>query len=447
MNLYIDDFLKYIDGEIIHKGKNIKLNNCATDTREVGENDVFFAIKGKRFNANEAVLEVFKSGAAICIVDEIKVDIDKIPSDKTLVLVDNVTLALGKIAKKYRETLNLKIVGVTGSVGKTSSRDMITAVLSNKYKVFKTKGNYNSEIGLPLMILSIDDSYDVAVLEMGMDKKGDIEYLVDIANPDIAVITNIGVSHIESLGSRDNIYEAKMEITSKFNDNNILIVNGEDDYLGKISEKSFKVVKTGKDIKYSNVVLDSNSSQFDVTYNNTLTKVNLNIPGKHNIINSLLAITVGIELDVDMKNVSNILNKTDKTSMRLDFMKLDDITIINDCYNASPDSMKAAIDVLSNINRGRRLAVLGTMKELGPNSKSYHREVAEHIAKNNIDKVYVYGEYMNEFKDVLNDYCEYFEDKNELISALKKEIKSEDTVLVKASRSMHFEDIISAIIN
>lgn len=447
MNLYIDDFLKYIDGEIIHKGKNIKLNNCATDTREVGENDVFFAIKGKRFNANEAVLEVFKSGAAICIVDEIKVDIDKIPSDKTLVLVDNVTLALGKIAKKYRETLNLKIVGVTGSVGKTSSRDMITAVLSNKYKVFKTKGNYNSEIGLPLMILSIDDSYDVAVLEMGMDKKGDIEYLVDIANPDIAVITNIGVSHIESLGSRDNIYEAKMEITSKFNDNNILIVNGEDDYLGKISEKSFKVVKTGKDIKYSNVVLDSNSSQFDVTYNNTLTKVNLNIPGKHNIINSLLAITVGIELDVDMKNVSNILNKTDKTSMRLDFMKLDDITIINDCYNASPDSMKAAIDVLSNINRGRRLAVLGTMKELGPNSKSYHREVAEHIAKNNIDKVYVYGEYMNEFKDALNDYCEYFEDKNELISALKKEIKGEDTVLVKASRSMHFEDIISAIIN
>ena len=447
MNLYIDDFLKYIDGEIIHKGKNIKLNNCATDTREVGENDVFFAIKGKRFNTNEAVLEVFKSGAAICIVDEIKVDIDKIPSDKTLVLVDNVTLALGKIAKKYRETLNLKIVGVTGSVGKTSSRDMITAVLSNKYKVFKTKGNYNSEIGLPLMILSIDDSYDVAVLEMGMDKKGDIEYLVDIANPDIAVITNIGVSHIESLGSRDNIYEAKMEITSKFNDNNILIVNGEDDYLGKISEKSFKVVKTGKDIKYSNVVLDSNSSQFDVAYNNTLTKVNLNIPGKHNIINSLLAITVGIELDVDMKNVSNILNKTDKTSMRLDFMKLDDITIINDCYNASPDSMKAAIDVLSNINRGRRLAVLGTMKELGPNSKSYHREVAEHIAKNNIDKVYVYGEYMNEFKDALNDYCEYFEDKNELISALKKEIKSEDTVLVKASRSMHFEDIISAIIN
>lgn len=446
MNLRTYDIFSNIDCEIIRKGENIQINNVCIDNRDVSENDIFFAIKGEKFNANKVALDVLKSGAAMVVIDEIHFDIEDVPEGKTVIKVKNVVKSLGEIARNYKNTLDIKIVAVTGSVGKTSTRDMITSVLSSKYNVFKTKRNFNSDIGLPIMLLSLDDSYDVAVLEMGMDHAGDIEYLVNIVNPDIAVITNIGLSHIQNLGSQEAIFNAKMEIASKFNKNNTLIINGDDEFLSKVSSDVFSVIKVGASFKnnimYRDVILGEFESECILKIDDFGYKCSLKQPGKHNIINASLAIAVANELGVDILEAIKSLTNIDKTSMRLDIINADNFVLINDCYNASPDSMRAAIDVLSNIEGKRKICVIGSMNELGDESENSHRDIGKYIkGKKNIDLILATGNYTEFYKDELGDMCTTYEDKESLSLDLKSLIKDGDIILVKASRGLKFETI------
>lgn len=450
MELSFEEIVHAISGEIVLENKNHNLNNICIDTRKITKDNVFLALNGENFNGNKFVIEALKKGASIAIIDDILVDLKEAEGLGVIIKVKNTYEALIELAKYYREKLKIKVVGVTGSTGKTSTKDLIAAFLSSKYKVFKTKGNFNNHIGMPLMILKLDSTYDVAVLELGMSNLGEIHELADCARPDIAVITNIGLSHIENLKSQDNILKAKMEIIDFFTCENVLIVNGEDEYLGRLAQKECKIVKTGYkenfDYRAENINIHGNETEFSIEDNKKVYNFKLPMVGAHNVLNALLAIGVSRELSVSYEEMLEGIKNIEATSMRLEFIKKDKFTIINDCYNASPDSMKAALDVLASSKGKRKIAILGIMRELGEESKSSHQYVG-HYAKSKTDLLIVTGEFANSYKlGYGNNNILVYNDKEEVIRNIKNIIKDGDVILVKASRSIKFEDIIDELL-
>lgn len=446
MELTFEELLKYCNGKVIVDKGEKTFNTLSTDTRNIKNGNVFLALKGENFNGNKYVKEAFKKGATVAIVDEVLFDENNI--DGVVIKVNDGKRALLDIAKGYREKLGLKVVGITGSTGKTSTKDLVSAFLSGKYKVFKTKGNFNNEIGLPLMVLQLDSSIDVAVLEMGMSDFNEIHNLADCARPDIAMITNIGVSHIENLKTRENILKAKMEITDFFNKDSVLILNEEDDMLTTVSDKEYKIVKTGYNENYdyyaNNIKLTKETTSFDLNYNGNSYKIELPMVGKHNVLNALLAIGASFELGLTVEEMIEGLKNMEATSMRLEFIDGDGIEIINDCYNASPDSMKAALDVLSSRD-GRKIAILGTMRELGDESSNSHKEVAKY-ASNKVDMLICSGEFIDDFKEGFEkEQIKLYNTKVNLIKDLNSIIKPGDVILVKASRGEKFEEIVEAL--
>lgn len=450
IELSIKEIVDITKGTLYGNDELSNFTAVCTDTRKVQKGDIFIAFKGDNFNANEYIDKALSSGASLCIVDELHFDVNNLDKNNAILLVDNVFESLGLIAKYYIKKVNVKVIGVTGSCGKTSTKDMIAAVLSNKYKVLKTIGNFNNGIGLPLTILRLNSSYDVAILEMGMSNAKEIEYLADIARPDISVITNIGLSHIENLGSQENILKAKMESTAFFGENNLLVLNGDDSLLNTISSKEYRVSKVGVDNKgdiyVENLNLMEYSSNFNVVLDNEIVNCTIDMPGKHNVINFLLSLAIAKELGVSINDALDGLKNIEKTSMRLDFKKHNGYTLINDCYNSSPDSVKSAVDVQMNLNGKRNIVVLGPMYELGDMSNKCHYDIGQYISSKNVDKVFATGEYTNEYKKALGDKCFYFENKELLIESLKDYIAAEDVILIKASRGAHFETIYNSLL-
>jgi UDP-N-acetylmuramoyl-tripeptide--D-alanyl-D-alanine ligase len=452
-NLTLKEIVEAVNGEIIKTGKESRYMAVSTDTRTIQKESIFIALKGENFNGNQYAAEASQKGAAVCIVDELSNPTGDFEKDTVVIKVQSSKEALLSLAKYYRSRLKLKVVGITGSTGKTSTKDLVAAVLTTKYKVFKTKGNFNNEIGLPLMIFKLTDEYDVAVLEMGMSNLGEIHRLADVARPDVGIITNIGVSHIEYLKTRENILKAKMEITDFFRGNNTLIVNYDNDLLKTINTSNYKLIRISceeenADYKAENIALDEQSIHFTVADNsgNISPEFNFDIPGKHNVLNSLLAIACGKELGIAYAEMLDSRYNLEFTSMRLDIVKGNKFTIIDDCYNASPDSMKAALEVLSNMAGKRKIAVLGTMKELGEESHRLHKEVSEYAASIKADLLITVGEFNNAFKEGFSK-GEFiaFQSTEEAIEHLSKIIETDDVVLVKASRSMKFETIIEKL--
>ena len=326
----------------------------------------------------------------------------------------------------------------------------MAAFLSGKYRVFKTQGNFNNEIGLPLMIFELSKEYDIAVLEMGTSNFGEINRLASIALPDIAAITNVGVSHIEYLKTRENILKEKMCIADFFEEKNSLILNCENDML-KTVEKSdkFKLEKIGYnesfDLHAENLELTSETTGFDVvTKDKERYRFTLNMVGQHNVLNALIGIQVSRDLGLTFEEMEKGLRNFNATSMRLELIKKDNFTIINDSYNASPDSMKAALEVLKNYSGTRKIAILGTMGELGDYAKEAHTQVGE-FAKERADILLTTGEYKKCYKEGFMENTIVFETKQELMEALASMIQHGDTILVKASRSAKFEEIIKYI--
>lgn len=448
MELSLNEILEATAGKVIVEGKK-DFNKICIDTRKIEVNNIYLAINGERFNGNKFVLDAFEKGASIAIVDEVLFDVEGLKDSGTVIKVENSEKALLDLASFYRKKLGIKVVGVTGSCGKTSTKDLIAAFLSDKYKVFKTKGNFNNQIGLPLMILELDSSYDVAVLEMGMSNLGEIDVLANCAKPDIAVITNIGLSHIENLKTQDNILKAKSEIFNYFDENNTLIINGEDNNLLKINNKCFEIIRIGYNHEYDvyafNIILKEDNTSFTVKINNEEFKFKIPMAGKHNVLNSMLAIAVAEKLNVSFSEMERGIKNLEATSMRLQVIKKDKFIIINDCYNASPDSMKSSIDVLNSYEKGRKIAILGTMNELGDESINAHTEIGNY-AKEKVDLLIAIGEYKDCYKKGFTlDNIITFEHKEDFISSINNILKGNDVILVKASRGMKFEEIVNSL--
>ncbi|EJT6163945.1 UDP-N-acetylmuramoyl-tripeptide--D-alanyl-D-alanine ligase [Clostridium perfringens] len=450
LELNLQEIVKATKGALLKEADVKEIKAVSTDTRKIEEGTMFIALKGENFNGNNYVLDAFNKGAKIAIVDEVKCDLNELKEDVALIKVQNTGRALMDLAKFYREKLGLKVVGITGSAGKTSTKDLVAAVLSDKYKVFKTKGNFNNEIGLPLMILELDSTYDVAILEMGMRGLGQIKELAEIASPDLGIITNIGISHIEILKTRENILKAKMEIATFFDKNNTLVVCGNDDFLGALPSAKYKIVKTGVGENFKigakNIALEELSSKFTVYDGEKEEEFSLDMPGEHNISNLMLGIAIAEELGVSFEEMKRGLKNIEATSMRLELIKKDGFSILNDCYNSSPVAVKSAIDVMKNIEGKRRIAVLGTMRELGHKSEEAHEEIGKYAKENGIEKVLCFGDFSENIKEGYGEGCTVYENKEELIKDLLNIICDGDIILVKASRSLKFEEITKALL-
>jgi len=448
--LTFEEIKEAVHGEAILEGTAAGYSSINTDTRKIGTGDVFIALKGENFNGNKFLLQAVESGASLCIVDEVVGDITGI-SKAGIIKVADTRKALLDLAGWYRKKLRTKIVGITGSTGKTSTKDLAAAALGSRFKVFKTKGNFNNEVGLPLMIFSLDNSYDIAVLEMGMNNLEEIHRMAEAARPDIALITNVGITHIGNLKTRENILKAKLEITDFFGSGNTLIVNSDSDLLQDLGEEPYRIIKTSAlgeaDYYAGGIELGDEHVSFSVFENGQMSPVRMRIevPGRHTVNNALLAIACARLLGLGMEEIAEGFGNLQKTSMRLDIIRGEKFTIINDCYNANPDSMKSGIDVLKNLESRKRAAILGTMGELGDAAEEAHRMIGKYAKDSGIDLLITLGQYGEAFKEGFGDNSFAFSDYDEAVDFAAGRLGKGDAVLVKASRSMKFENIVEKL--
>ena len=439
-----------VGGKIIQNGVIQEYNSLCTDTRKIKPGDIFVAIKGENFNGNEFALQAIKSGAALCVIEEVNFALEN-NKNPGIIEVKDTRKALLQLANYYRKMLKVKIIGITGSTGKTSTKDLTAAALSARYKVFKTKGNFNNEIGLPLMLLSLDDSYDIAVLEMGMNNLGEIHRMAEAALPNLALITNVGRTHIENLKTRGNILKAKLEITDFFDKESKLIINKDNDMLKAINNEEYGVITTGiensADYLAFDIILGDDYVKFKIFEKGIkyTEEFEIGVPGIHTVSNALLAIACARSFGLEFKEINEGFKSLEKTAMRLDIIKGSNYTIINDCYNANPDSMKSGLDVLKNYKCEKRIAILGSMRELGEEGNSAHKEIGEYARACGIDILITLGEYNEDYKQGFGENCYTFQDYEDAVNFAKTILKDKDAVIVKASRSMKFEKIVEKL--
>lgn len=433
-----------------------EVDSITTDSRKAEPGSLFAAIKGERVDGHTFIPSVFEKGA-LCVLSEHELE----GQNGNYILVDSTLEALKAIAQEYLEQLKIPVVGITGSVGKTSTKEMIASILETKYRVLKTPGNFNNEIGLPLTIFRLKESDEVAVLEMGISDFGEMDRLAQIAKPDIGVITNIGLCHLENLGTRDGIRKAKTEMFAHIKEGGSAVLNGDDDQLAKIMTVQGKPpVFYGKNPlnleETPNMVYASNIENQGLEgmrgifhFGEESLKVQIPIPGEHNVMNALAGACVGRLLGLSLEEIQRGIANAKTISGRTNLIHANDTLIIDDCYNANPVSMKASIDVLAQ-QKGRTIAVLGDMGELGSEEKKLHYEVGAYAAEKKIDALFCTGELSKELvKGVTENgsWSEvfYFDDKEALITALKEYRKSGDTILVKASHFMEFPEIVKEL--
>ena len=404
--------------------------------------------------------KAFENGASTCILQGIEIDDNCIEKykNKNIIIVKDTIKALGLLAKYKREMFNIPVVGVTGSVGKTSTKDIIASVISKKYNTLKTEGNFNSDIGLPLTILRLKEEHEAAVIEMGMNHKGEIDYLSNIAEPTVSVITNVGTSHIGNLGSRENILKAKLEILNGMKENGVLVYNNDNDMLNnnKALFKKYKSIGFGidnhSDVMALNINIGTNSSSFDVSFNNNKYNINVPVSGKHFVYNALCAICVGREVGIDINDIITGINEFSLTKNRMEVDNFkDNITIINDAYNASYDSMKAALEFLGSFKDKYKIAVLGDMLELGEFSNELHLKVGKSVYENNIDLLVTVGDYSKKIAEgarilgMPEENVKSVDNNSDAIKFLEKVIIGDSAILLKASNSMKFSEIYNEI--
>lgn len=428
-----------------------EIDGIVIDSRKIEKNYLFVAIKGERADGHDFVPQVFEKGARAVISEKI------LDTDKPYILVKSSTEALKQLAEYYRSLLDIKVVGITGSVGKTSTKEFIASVLSQRYNVLKTAGNFNNEIGLPLTVFNIRQEHQVAVLEMGISDFGEMTRLSKIARPDVCVITNIGLCHLENLISRDGILKAKTEIFKYAKEHYHTVLNGDDDKLFSMETENenkilFYGMEKGNAIYACNIkLLGIEGSECDIVTEKGTIPVHITVPGKHMIYNAMAAAAVGLILGLNMEEIRKGIEELTDVGGRLNIIRNGKITIIDDCYNANPVSTKSSIDVLE-YGLGRKVAVLGDMFELGENEKSLHYDVGHHLAGKDIQcAVFIGNLSKNTYEGLIKSdntkEAYYFQGTEEFLKEKDKIIKEGDTVLVKASHSMHFEDIVSALQN
>ena len=490
-NITVKDILRECQGKLIAGNEETICENFETDTRIIKEGDIFLGLKGENFDGNIFYETALEKGATVCILQgvEIPENIKEKYKDASIIIVEDTLDALQKIAKYKRSLYDIPVVAITGSVGKTSTKDIIANVIAKKFNVLKTQGNFNNHIGLPKTILNLRQ-HDALVVEMGMNHLGEIRKLSNIANPTLCVITNIGTSHIGELGSRENILKAKLEILEGAKENAPLIINNDNDMLNSWSKRAKiknKIITFGienkSDIMAENIQLNENGSTYtfvecdtvgagchpcpqnaekiliqndaNVGADASVCPINVFVPigGKHFVYNSLCAIAVGKYFNIETDKIIEGIKEFELTKRRMEVSKNSiGAIIINDAYNASYDSMKASIEYISKINGNKKIAVLGDMLELGKFEKELHEKVGEEVAKNKIDILITVGKAAKNIAkkaEELNmnskNIFEY-ETKEEAINKIKEIMKKDDIVLIKASNGMKFDEIVKQII-
>ena len=422
---------------------DVEINEISTDSRSIPKASLFVALKGERFDGNKFVDEAFAKGASACVAEKDSPFVDK--NTKNLILVENTEKALLDIAHYYRNKLSPKLVGVTGSVGKTTTKEMIYAVLSERFNTHKTQGNLNNQIGLPKTLLQLDKSVEMAVIEMGMSDLGEIHELSMCAVPDISVITTIGVSHLENLGTRENILKAKLEITDGMKASSPLVINTDNDMLSTV-KLDRPVITYGIEKKADVMATDIESDGENTSFSINGVRVMIPCIGIHNVYNALAAFAIAKHFGMTDEEIVRGLKNYAPSGMRQRITRVGDTTVVEDCYNASPDSVTAALKALASMSvNGRKIAVLGDMLELGTVSKQGHFDAGKLCAELNIDELVCLGDEAKEYERGCRLYggkATWFEDRDELAKYLVQTAKQGDILWFKASRGMKFEELI-----
>ncbi|MBQ9989567.1 MAG: UDP-N-acetylmuramoyl-tripeptide--D-alanyl-D-alanine ligase [Lachnospiraceae bacterium] len=427
------------------------------DSRLLVPQAVFIATRGERVDGHRFIPEVFEKGALAVICEELP---EKLTGP--CILVEDSLQALKDVASFYRSQLEVKVIGITGSVGKTSTKECIAGVLSARYRLWKTQGNFNNEVGLPLTILQIREEHELAVLEMGISQFGEMHRLSEMARPDICVITNIGQCHLESLGDRDGVLKAKSEILDFWNPDGLVCINGDDDKLITLKERlGEKLVTFGRNPANDYHTRRETSmgllgSRIHIGGRIEADEVVIPLPGEHMVLNALAAAAVADALELSVEEIRKGMQMVEAVKGRSHILSLKDWVVIDDCYNANPVSMKAALDLLQEAS-GRRVAILGDMFELGEEEEKLHGEIGAYAAEGRVDLLFCVGKLSHAmYQSALNTCAEeteatktftkeqvyYVENKEELHPLLEKTLSSGDTILLKASHGMHFEEIV-----
>ena len=443
MELSIREVVKACRGRLICGDDELIISGVSTDTRTIEPGVLFIPVRGEKFDGHKFIDKAIENGAA-AILTELGGEYP-VPA----VRVEDTRRAMGRLASYYLDKLNIPTVGITGSVGKTTTKDMVASVLAKRYNVYKTQGNLNNDIGVPLTVFALEPYHTAAVIEMGMNHFGEISYLTSIVKPDVALITNVGVSHIENLGSREEILKAKCEIFEGLKPEGTAIVNGDDDMLSTLRGKLKGLVMFGTNASldwYADNIRERGLDGIDCTIHGNGSSVcfdvSIGVPGRHMVLNALAAAAAANALGMDALEIKAGIEDFKPTKMRMDIIHSSDLTIINDAYNSNPVSAMAAVDVLA-AEEGVRCAVLGDMYELGSFAPKLHYELGEYTAKKGIDIIVAVGELSRQLyegaKLVRDSGVYYFETQEDFLRNVDKIITGKMTVLVKASRGMKLE--------
>ena len=451
----VEDIIKATNGRLLVGDPQEDCENFCTDTRKIQKGDIYVGLKGEKFNGNEYYKEALEKGAKVAVISGIEVTKEDLEQykDKTIIEVKDSLEAFGDIAAYKRDLYDIPVVQITGSVGKTSTRDIIANVVRTQYKTLQTEGNQNNAIGLPTTLLKLKN-HEAVVVESGMNHLG------KIAKPTVAVITNIGTAHIGFLGSRENILKAKLEILENLKPDGYIVINNDNDMLNKWAKEDTKYKKytfgidEKSDVMAYNIKVNENYSTYNVKIDNKEYSVKVPVSGVHFVYNSLCAIAVGNLLNISPENIIKGIETFTLTKNRMEIDKIkDNVTVINDAYNASYDSMKAALEYLKELPGNRKIAVLGDMFELGEFAEEIHRKVGIEVITHKVDMLVTVGELANyiadeaEYLGMPKDQVIRLNTTTEAINYLNDNLEKDDVVLLKAANGMHFAEIFKGINN
>ncbi|WP_414042316.1 UDP-N-acetylmuramoyl-tripeptide--D-alanyl-D-alanine ligase [Macrococcus sp. EM39E] len=433
------------NGEVVTEYKDVIIKGVSIDSRQVNEGVLFIPFKGENVDGHKYVAQALDSGASAALWQS---GVQDMPKGLPIVVVEDTLLALQAIGKAYLEEVNPKVIAITGSNGKTSTKDMVEAVLAPNFKVKKTQGNYNNEIGLPITLCQLDEDTEISILEMGMSGFGEIEFLSNLTTPDIAAITNIGESHMRDLGSRGGIAKAKFEIIKGLN--GPLFYDGDEPLLNElVASATGEFKKIGFNVDNDFYINDLQASEKSIAFKVGEAQFSVPTLGAHNARNATIAIGIGRLLGLSDEEINENINQLHLTNMRMEqIVGQNKARLINDAYNASPTSMRAAIDTLSIMDVPKKIIVFSDVLELGADSKAYHESVGAYFEGKMIDHLFTVGDeaaYIHRAAEPFTDAM-HFESKETLEAELVKYLNPDTVVLFKASRGMALETIINHLI-
>lgn len=448
VNIRVKDILLATGGRLLSGKEETILTHISIDSRTMKGNDLFVPIIGEKVDAHNFIDQALEQGAVAVLTSQH----DASDSQKAFIRVADTKKALQAIGSYYRRLLNLPLIGITGSVGKTTTREMISCALSAGYRVYKTPGNSNSQVGVPIALSEITPEDEIGVIELGMSEPGELTVITKIANIQMAVVTNVGITHIEQLGSRENIYKEKLTIQDGLSEGGTLFLNGDDDLLKNTkAKKGCRTIYygTGSHCEYraENVHLEEGFPVFTAVHGEHKVPVRLSVMGSHNVLNAMVSLAVAVECKIPMEKAADALRTFTGFKNRQQIYETYDLTVIDDTYNASPVSMKAGLEVLNSMKKAnRRIAVLADMKELGEGAFSYHYEIGEYIAEHPVYEVVTLGELAGEIARAVKELAPHirvkeFMEQSLLLSYLKDELQKGDCVLFKGSNSMKLGQI------